>query len=210
MTVEVYTDPAAPEASAAFSGELVVTLLAFLAIGVMAGLIALAVFIAGMLCKRRGFDEDRKESAQVRTGLVSTAMAGVLTISSCGYASAQGHIDPANESSQDAREEYEAQIEENRQSTVEQFTDRYGEIAFLRCTGGQCREEDDLYEELAEEWTGGYTTRDVSFYDADGVLVEDAYLLRQDSVDPEVEFTVKLMVRTGADEAHEYEPRGDQ
>ncbi|GAA1452141.1 hypothetical protein ACFP47_10590 [Nesterenkonia lacusekhoensis] len=107
-----------------------------------------------------------------------------------------------------AREAEDQAAAENRQSTEEQFTDRYGEITFLSCTGRQCREEDDLYEELTEEWVGGYATRDVSFYDADGVLVEDAYLLRQDSDDDDVEFTVKLMVRTGADAAEEYRPEG--
>lgn len=206
MTVEVYTDPAAPEASAAFSGELVVTLLAFLAIGVMAGLIALAVFIAGMLCKRRGFDEDRKESAQVRTGLVSTAMAGVLTISSCGYASAQGHIDPANESRQGAHEEYEAQIAENRQDTEEQFADRYGELEFLSCFSGSCR---PVGEDLFDVLDGDHGTEDVAFRDEHGVLHENAYLSREASEDPDVEATVTLMVRDGGNGAEEYNPKGE-
>lgn len=209
--IEIYTEPAAPERSAFSDGSLVEALLILLAIAAVVGLIALAVFIAEVICKHRGDDEDRRHSVRVLTGLTSTAVIGVLALSGCVYAEAQGHIDRSDsnyQAYQEALAEHEAEIEQHHQATVEQFTNRYGELVFLRCTAGQCREEEDLYEELAEEWAGGSTTRDVSFYDAAGVLVEDAYLLKQDSDDDGVEFTVRLMVRESADEAYEYSPEG--
>lgn len=207
--IEIYTEPAAPERSAFDDGSLVEALLIFLAIAAAVGLIALAVFIASVICKHRGGDEDRQRSARVLTGITSTAVVGALALSGCVYAETQGHIDRSDsnyQTHQEALVEHEAEIEEHHQATVEQFTDRYGEITFLRCTAGQCREADDLYEELTEKWASESTTRNVSFYDTDGVLIEDAYLLRQDSDNPEVEFTVKLMVRESADEAYEYSP----
>lgn len=109
----------------------------------------------------------------------------------------------------DAAREAEGQAAaENRQSTEEQFTDRYGEITFLECEGGACNPAGDTapYDIL----TGDDATEDVAFRTEDGVLVEEAYLVREDSDGDKVDYTVTLMIRDGADDAHEYRPNTDE
>lgn len=105
----------------------------------------------------------------------------------------------------EAAEQREQVQENNQRSTEEQFIDRYGDVVMLWCTDSTCdHHHDDLYDII----TGGSATEDVTFQDEDGVVYEDAYLLREDSGADDVDYTVTLMVRHGHDDVEEYTTPG--
>lgn len=137
-----------------------------------------------------------------RDPLIAAAATVVVLAGSLFWVGGQASLGEVIE----AREQRDQAIAENRKDTEERFTDRYGDLEFLRCSAGSCQPVDEYLFEVLD---GDHGTQDVDFRDDRGALHESAYLSREASEDPDVEATVTLMVRDGGDGVEEYNPKGE-
>ncbi|GAA1452138.1 hypothetical protein ACFP47_10585 [Nesterenkonia lacusekhoensis] len=191
--IEIYTEP---DVTTSLPFEM--SLLVVIGGPILIGLIA-AGLVAFSRQKTRTSDDEKTEwTVAATTSIALMLIMGFFWLPER----------PSFNENRAARAEYDAALAENRSATEEQFTDRYGEVTFLECEGGACNPAGDTapYDIL----TGDDATEDVAFRTEDGVLDEDAYLVREDSDDDKVDYTVTLMIRDGADDAHEYRPNTDE